>query len=317
MKSSKAFGAPKFDMPLDCYSDSSTLNHSAAKHKIAIRPKDRRRPAKAWSKAPSSPSVCSVSLSMQLTSTNSWIGSELNYSSSNSPEFLPRNANVTFGCSLPSSWETHSAVFPSCFSSSSDSGNRTGESSRANNGHERFLSSIEHWTLANEGLKRAISNLNFTIHPNPTPQIFTSNSLESICSGLMNFESMPSHLNSLAESSDCLLLFSRHPDQIESESAQDDVGCGKSTCDGEKKVPVETSNEMMTSKQDELEHVNVKEMRKLFLFTPISRTISPSFSAKNTNVGFLEYDHDFSELPRSFVKSIVMKFENSMSCPNL
>ena len=187
---------PIFSIFIDTLAD---LNHAAAKHRIAIRPNNRRTPSRLGQPQARTPSP-----------------EEIFNSPKSSPKPLTRSASLSSidfvqiqeECKAVLKTKAHSVkALPTVFLVDSEEADlapnvimvRTlphmkinDESSHrskleSQNQQEKFQISIANWCLANEGLRKSIQS--FPV-PNPISAFcISSESLASICSGLQALDS--------------------------------------------------------------------------------------------------------------------------------
>ena len=249
------------------------------------------------------------------------------------------NSNVIFKRSSPpvltpeSKLKQEQEAFSKAYNGTSVPGYFASTGTEEVNKRERFLTSIEHWTLANEGLKKSICNFGGLNSFSPLLETSLmmesswnrSNSLDSICSSSFSAE-VTKLLDDLNETAQ-LAFSDEGEDDVETVSAdsKDDSMTGEesvnshTTVDTQKdaentEMEVHKSNpfvrKVATEDEDELENVNVREMRKVFLF-PAAEENKLSCSKSCVN---LSRSKDLEE--KSFVKALVMKFDRISSQPS-
>ncbi len=146
---------------------------------------------------------------------------------------------------------------------------RSAPNNNNNNNKERFLTSIEHWTLANEGLKKSICDLSGASevlgdHKFLSSSFWTSSndSLDSICSGVVGrlLEDLNESASQVAKSKSNSLTSS-------SSGVESDVTLQRDAEDTEVVMDTVLELKVLEDVEDALEKVNVREMRKIFLFS--------------------------------------------------
>ena len=334
--SSSSASAASFSSATNSFIKVTKLNHSAAKHRIAIRPVKNHARKRFCSQENDEKSIISaadqkIKLHHIFRRTKSLLVLEGGDNGNNQPNVIfSRGPSVVRRHSWTSSQNHHyplppknntqyelkstlnaNVIFRRCKTPSPQSTTPQSSISRTTyntlNNKEKFLESIEHWTLANEGFMKSLWNLT---------EVKTMSEIGSM-------ESLDS---SMFMESVALVEFDSEDDDEDLRSGSQGAISAVTQCDAENTeleiAAKEQKQSLMCNYEqisDECENVNVREMRKVFLFfEPVIKVKVGAETSPNVNwksCSDIRWKDDEVE-SASVVKALIMKFNDISSNPN-